>query len=105
MTAVHADGRFTLALPDGRALSGIATGGQIRRLGCLIGCPTLALGVVAADGTLAVDGVMPVTPNSGSGHQYSQSELTEMFTNNHAATQTRPEATEEEMDAMIKDDR
>jgi hypothetical protein len=59
VTAVHADGRFALALPDGTERAGTATGSQLRRLGKFLTSNVLVLGVTAPDGTLAADGVLP----------------------------------------------
>src|SRR5436190_236759 len=60
VAAVHVDGRFALALPDGSELAGTAAGSQLRRLGKFLAREVLVLGVAAPDGTLTADGVLPV---------------------------------------------
>lgn len=105
VTTVHSDGRFALVLPDGQDLLGFATDSQLRRLGSLIGCRALVLGVTDAAGKLIADGVLTPTPGAAPGYKFSESELAVLFASELAAAGTRPEATDKEMDAMLKDDR
>ncbi len=109
VTAVYADGRFALALPDGTELAGTATGSQLRRLGKLLTCEALVLGVAARDGTLAADGVLPVRGPFvlGAGDSpLSPSESAESAARFRSALGKWPgDETDEQIDALMKDDR
>jgi hypothetical protein len=109
VTAVCADGRFALALPDGTELAGTATGAQLRRLGKFLTREVLILGVTAPDGTLAADGVLPVHGpfTLGEGDwPLSPSEAAEASARFRSIIGKWPgDETDEQIDAVLKDDR
>lgn len=102
VTAVHADGRFTLALSDGNEMTGTAPGDQLRTLGRSITARVLVLGV-NRDGVFVSDGVVPL--DAPVGRHLSETEISEFVSRARRATPGESEATEDEMDALIRDDR
>lgn len=102
VAAVHADGRFTLALPDGQVIAGTAPRDQLRSLGRAVAERVLVLGVDQG-GVLVADGVVPL--DTPSGRRLSVTEIAEHVERARAVTGDTPEATEEVMDAMMRDDR
>jgi hypothetical protein len=109
VTAVHADGRFTLALPDGSERAGTATGSQLRRLGKFLTSEVLILGVATPDGLLVADGVLPVKGPFilGKGDTpLSASESAEAAARFRSILGKWPgDETDEQIDALLKNDR
>ncbi|WP_439629680.1 hypothetical protein [Gemmata sp.] len=109
VTTVHADGRFSLALPDGAEAFGRSSGSQLQRLGKFVGHGVIVLGTGATDGTLDADGVLPVQGPFILGAcdvPLSTSEAAESAARFASTIGMWPgDESDEQLDALLRDDR
>jgi hypothetical protein len=107
---VHADGRFALALDDGREATGRAADARLMRLARHLGQRMLVLGTgtktaIEADGVLTPDGAFKVHDGRADFPTESEdAELLEQYQEKRPGGAT-PEPTDHLIDAYLRNDR